>query len=148
MLERVGLLPDRDEDVLQDLLGTVVPDDRPIDGTSLVPLLEGGAIRRERPLFWFFYRTSPAAALRDGDWVIVGYPESRVPKGHALTAEQQAWLAVTGLDRFELFNVREDVSQGRDLAADHPQRLASMRRRLVETHAEVVAEGYRWEFAR
>jgi len=63
-----------------------------------------------------------------------------------LTAEQQAWLKRTELDRFELFNLRTDLSQSTDLSAEEPERFASMRSRLTRLHAEVVAEGPEWEF--
>jgi len=131
---------------LCEVAGVAAPTDRPIDGTSLLPLLEGRPLERATPLFWFFYRTRPAAALREGDWVVVGYPGSEVPPSHRLTAEQQAWLAETPLERFELYDLADDLAQERDRAADDPERLARLRDRLVALHAEVVAEGPRWTF--
>ena len=139
----VDLLP-----TLCSAAGVAPPLDRHLDGVDLAPLLSGGSLERETPLFWFFYRTRPAASMRVGDWVIVGYPETEVPKGHRLTAEQQDWLATTALARFELFDLATDLSQAVDRSGDEPARLARMRERLVELHGEVVAEGPRWAFER
>jgi len=128
------------------MAGANVPDDRPIDGVNLLPLFEGKPIKRATPLFWFFYRTVPAASMRDRDWVMVGYLEGRVPASHALSAEQMVWLKKTGLSRFELYNVREDISQSNELSAAQPKRFEQMKKRIIKLHAEVVAEGPVWEF--
>ena len=65
---------------------------------------------------------------------------------HGLTAELLAWLGETPLERFELYDLADDLAQERDRAADDPERLARLRDRLVALHAEVVAEGPRWTF--
>jgi arylsulfatase A len=126
--------------------GAKVPADRPIDGVSLFPLFEGKSIARKTPMFWFFYRTAPAAAMRDGDWVMVGYLAGKVPASHALSAEQMAWLKKTKLDKFELYNVRKDIAQKNELSASEPDRFARMKKQISELHGQVVAEGPVWQF--
>ena len=49
-----------------DLVGVDYPSGRDLDGTSILPLFEGGEIVRDRPLYWFFYRTTPEIAMRVG----------------------------------------------------------------------------------
>ena len=42
-----------------------------LDGTSFMHLLEDKSIIRNRPLYWFFYRTRPVIAMRIGDSMIL-----------------------------------------------------------------------------
>jgi arylsulfatase A len=126
------------------MAGVNTPEDRPIDGASLLPLFAGRQIKRSTPLFWYFYRTVPAAAMRMGDWVIVGSLESGLPKSHALTAAQMDFLKRAKLRQFELFNLRQDLGQTTDLSKSQPERLLAMKQRMIQLHREVVAEGPRW----
>jgi arylsulfatase A len=136
-----------------EMTGCGVPDDRPIDGASLdrpidgaslLPLFEGRQLERSTPLFWYFYRTAPAAAMRVGDWVIVGYLEEGLPKSHALSAEQMVFLKHAKLECFELYNLRRDIAQTTDVSARHAERFDKMKQQMIKLHAEVVAEGPVW----
>ena len=54
-------------------------------GYSILPVFEGKSIERQTPLFWYFYRQVPAAAMRQGDWVILAdLDEPPNKKTHAL----------------------------------------------------------------
>jgi arylsulfatase A-like enzyme len=75
-----------------------------VDGVSLMPLLRGGTLK-PRPLFWHYPHYSnqggkPGSAVREGDWKLIEFHED---------------------GRRELFNLREDVSETRNLAAKHPE---------------------------
>lgn len=110
---------------LLDLAGGKPPAGHVVDGTSLVPVLKGGALPA-RPLFWYlpFYEllwgATPAAIVREGDFKLIEFfgdwfdPDGRYVPGH----------------RVELFNLREDIGETRNLAAEQPQRVAEMRDRL------------------
>jgi len=108
------------------MAGVKVPTDRPIDGTSILPIFEGKKLRRNVPLYWRFDRalSKPfTAAMREGDWKI---------------------LADKKMTKFELYNLRKDIAEEHNLAASEPRRLAAMKKRLVELHAEIEAEGPEW----
>ena len=44
-----------------------MPSDRPIDGVSFLPMLQGKPIVRKAPLFWYFYKPHPECTLRQGE---------------------------------------------------------------------------------
>ena len=77
------------------------------DGVDLLPHLSG---EMERPphelLFW---RMRNRGALRAGDWKIVRQPGRR-----------------SGSNGWELFNLAEDISETRDLAAERPEKLEEL----------------------
>ena len=56
-----------------ELTDTPVPDDRVIDGTSMLPALKGEELAREQPLYWRTHCSNLdcRVALREGDWKIV-----------------------------------------------------------------------------
>jgi arylsulfatase A-like enzyme len=93
-----------------------------LDGVSYLRLLtSGGADRPDRgPLYWHFpgylgaskgyWRATPAGAIRDGDWKVVESFE-------------------TG--KVELYNLRDDPGEKRDLAADQPDRAAELHAKLA-----------------
>lgn len=139
----VDLLP-----TLCEITGVEPPNDRTLDGVSLTPLFDGERLRRKQPLFWFFYRVEPAVALRDGDWSLVGYLEEGLPASHSLSEAQQAFLKRAKIQRFELYNLAEDLEQQHDVSADHPERFEAMKEAMVRLHADVVAEGPTWTFGK
>lgn len=107
--------------------GVSPPADRDIDGLSLVEHLKSGgekSLDRES-LFWHFphYRgrdVVPYSIIRAGDWKLIKRYEGKT---------------------FELFNLKEDLSERDDLAAKRPEKVkeldAILRRWLAKTDARV-----------
>lgn len=92
------------------------------DGVSLAPLLRDGSIP-ERPLFWHYPHYSnqggvPGAAIRAGDWKLIEFYEDQ---------------------RLELFNLRDDPGETRNLAVAEPKRAADLRSRLDGWRKQVKA---------
>jgi arylsulfatase A-like enzyme len=92
------------------LTGTRLPADRAIDGRDLSPALRGEPYHRsDEP---FFYDTTPAPrAVRLGDWKLL-LPSSR-------------WEAVQR--PLELYNLKDDIGETRDLSAAHPEIVARLK---------------------
>lgn len=112
-----------------------VPAASGIDGKSFVKLLRGGSLG-ERELFWHYPHYSPqlgrpAAAMRRGDYKLILFFET----GEA-----------------ELYNLRNDIGETKNLAAAQPQRAAEMRGRLEawlnETRAQVPVKNPKYDAAR
>jgi len=115
---------------LLELSGAEAPPDYPLDGASYAGLLFGaGKTRQSRgPLFWHFpgylgagggtWRTSPAGAIRAGDWKLLEFFED---------------------GRRELYHLREDLGEKRDLAAKHPDRVKELHAKLSAWRQQVNA---------
>lgn len=123
----------------QTMLDADVPGDQPMDGTDLLPLCRGESDTLERSLFWHFpaylqgkdysgapdkhFRARPFGIVRDGDWKLIEHFED---------------------NRFELFNLAEDIGETTDVAEQHPdvtRRLASqLKNWRIKTDAPVPTE--------
>ncbi|MBC7821216.1 MAG: sulfatase [Planctomycetaceae bacterium] len=97
------------------------------DGLSLVPLLRQTGELHRTELFWHYphhqhYQlggTMPYAAIRSGDFKLIEFFNDK----HA-----------------ELYNLREDIGEQRDLAATMPKKVEELRARLHAWHQEVGAQ--------
>lgn len=107
------------------VVGIPLPDDRTIDGTSLLPMFAGKPLQREQPLYWrnHLAPTQFRVGMRIGDWKIVGSDD---------------------LTSFELYNIQKDWQETTNVAADFPDRFAELRARLIEHDAAVLKEGPDW----
>ncbi|MEP2776214.1 MAG: sulfatase [Luteolibacter sp.] len=94
-----------------------------IDGVDLRPALEGGSLER-RSLFWHYPHYSnqggiPAGAIREGDYKLVErYEDGTV----------------------HLYNLKDDIGEQNDLAAEQPERVSEMRGRLHDWYKDVDAK--------
>lgn len=134
---------------LCELAGIERPGDRTLDGTSVVPLLDGEGVERSDPLFWHYYRaiSEPKVALRAGDWKVVAHWDgpSR-PLGGNINAESQAAMQAARLTRLELYNLRNDPREEHDLAEQESDRLQALAAELKRRYRDVLDEGPTWEF--
>ncbi len=107
---------------LLDMAGLPLRPSQHVDGVSLVPLLKGGT-RPERPLFWHYPHYSnqggaPGGAVRLGDFKLIEWFEDM---------------------RLELFNLKDDLGEQRDLAARMPEKTAALRQQLHDWRDSVRA---------
>jgi len=125
------------------LAGVPIPKDRVIDGTSIAPLFRGQEVRRKIPAFWMFpagYRRFPHMAMRDGDYVILGWLDDK--------DKDQTWMdfiKTAELKAFELYNLKKDLGQTENLAEKEPAVLSNVRTKMKELWAQVQAEAPVWE---
>lgn len=65
------------------LAGLDLPSDTKLDGTDLSPLLQStktGDFVRKQPLFWSSPTSQPSLAMREGDFVLMGFRAKEFPK--------------------------------------------------------------------
>ena len=96
-----------------------------VDGLSLVPLLkQAGPVEREAlfwhyPHYWGGTRVRPFGVVRDGDWKLIEFYED---------------MGV------ELYNLKDDLGEARDLAKAEPDKAARLRERLHQWRQSVDAQ--------
>jgi arylsulfatase A-like enzyme len=121
---------------LCEIAGTSLPPDQPIDGISLVPLLNGSqSTFGSRPLFWHFpaylesyavtdeqrdplFRSRPCSIMRQGPWKLHQYFEDN------------------GL---ELYHLTDDPGETRNLAQSEPKKTAELLQTLQTWQTSVQA---------
>ncbi len=108
-----------------ELTGTPLPPQVQPDGRSIAAELHGGHCDPERPLYWYFQlqeRTSGgrwSSSVRQGDWKLIEFHD---------TGES------------ELYDLRNDPGEIRNLAEAHPDKAKQLTRLLAEWRADVGAE--------
>ena len=107
---------------LLQLAGLALMPEQHRDGVSLVPLLKGGKLPR-RELFWHYPHYgnqggSPCGAIRDGDWKLIEWFED---------------------GRLELYNLRDDLSEAKNIAAKNPEKVKQLHARLIAWRKDVNA---------
>jgi arylsulfatase A-like enzyme len=110
------------------LAGAQPAGDQLLDGVTLKPLLLGGRSLERTAIYWHFpgylgagkdgWRTTPAGAVRAGDWKLIEFFE-------------------TG--RARLFNLKDDVGEKVDLSEKMPEKARELREMLTAWRAHVKA---------
>ncbi len=114
---------------LVSIAGGKMPAGQIADGESLVPLLRDGRAKLARDaIFQHFpgylgagvdqWRTTPVSLVQMGDWKLMEYLED---------------------GRLELYNLRDDIGESKNLATAQPDRTKAMHARLVAWRAEIKA---------
>ncbi|WP_339925606.1 sulfatase [uncultured Cyclobacterium sp.] len=119
--------------------GTALPDDRVYDGFDISGLLKGtGKSERETV---FYYRGQRVFAVRKGDYkahfitqLEYGNPTAHPTTHPAVTVENSATILETPL----LYNVNNDPGERFNIAEDHPEIIAEIRKVLAEHQAGIV----------
>lgn len=115
---QVGITMDLSASILA-ATGTPVPAEARLDGINLFPVLEGRTPVVERTLFWRVQTGGlNQRAVRSGDMK----------------------LLVDGTARYLLFNVRKDLGERDDLAAQQTAVVQRLRQQLLEWEKDVDAE--------
>ncbi len=96
----------------------------PLDGVSLVALLRQPQSHLDREALFFHYphyypTTTPVSAVRAGDWKLLEYFEDQ---------------------HVELYHLRDDPGEHRDLAPEQPERADQLRAKLRAWRTEVGAQ--------
>ena len=105
-----------------------MPPEARLEGINLLPLLKDGAQRTERTLF--FRYTLPARrqrAVRQGDWKYI-----EPGPGQALKAKAKAKVKNKRNPWPQLYNLADDLGETTNVAAQHPEKVAELAKRLRE----------------
>lgn len=106
---------------LSEIAGAPRPSGQALDGRSLLPLLRGKKRFDDRALFWHYpvyHHSSPASAVRQGDWKLIEFFEDGA---------------------LELYNLRDDIGERNNLAARMPEKTRELHRKLAAWRQSVNA---------
>ena len=105
MIQSIDFLP-----TLAAVAGAKLPANQKFDGRSCLPVLRGEATAHRDTIFTFFPHNTPASsqlpacAVRRGDWKLIRYFHDGPEQEH----------------RYELYNLRDDLSETKNLADAQP----------------------------
>jgi arylsulfatase A-like enzyme len=146
-----------------DILGITIDRQPPLDGVSLLPLIRGESFERSRPIGFWVHPTR-GVPRRSHDLLAEQMEEQQTGREPSVDVTQEgktlqtypvdefpgaaAWMdgewklhripAREGEFRYELYNLRTDREESRDLADSQPERIESMKQELRRWQAEVV----------
>ena len=108
---------------LLQLAGLPLKPEQHLDGVTFQPLLKGETASRGKPLFWHYPHYSnqggsPHGAIRDGDWKLIEWYEDGT---------------------FELYNIPQDIGEKTNLAAEQPDKVKELHKKLLAWRKEVGA---------
>jgi len=94
-----------------DLVGLPLQPSQHIDGLSLLPLMQGKTSLGRKAIYWHYphyngCRGTPSAAIRVGDWKLIELYEQ---------------------NKVELYNLKNDIGEERDLSAAYPAKVKELR---------------------
>lgn len=110
------------------------------DGESLAPCLTG-ACEPTRLVWSLGARDNHPIALYDGDWKLVQTPGLVPPTPTEITLPLEGFPTV---ERLELYRVKEDPREARDVSNEHSDRTLAMRERVLVQRRALRARG--WQF--
>ena len=112
-----------------DLLGLKPQPDQIFDGTSIAPALRGEPLAREA-IFTFFPHSPgvpdtlpPAVTVTTADWKLIRLFHQGENGAHA----------------YQLYNLKEDIGEARDLSASQPERVKELDARITQFLADTKA---------
>lgn len=132
-----------------EIAGAQNPIDYPLDGMSLVPLLNREKELDRAKLFWHFpaylesynglkedsrdptFRTRPVSVIRKGDWKLLMFHEEWSLDG--------GMENINSNNSIELYNLKEDIGESKNLAIENTQKRDELLQDLLEWQHEMGA---------
>jgi len=139
-----------------------------IDGEDLSAVLTGNIkdFHRETALFFYRYFHDPVCMLRKGDMILLGYlnepgaprldynevEEALFKPGEGEPAWSQWGFQKSHMEAFpnqeprffELYNIKEDPGQQKDISSGNPELTANMKNSMLQLRSEMIEEGGNW----
>ena len=136
-ISNVDLFP-----TISHIAGINIPEDVNIDGSDITPVLYGKSFERKIPLSWHFYAPidGPNSVLREGDWIITAcWDGGEYTRGRFRNTYVED-IKSAELTDFELYNIKEDIGQDKDLKSAYPKIFVQLKEKLITVHKDVKDE--------
>ena len=107
-----------------DIAGLPPKPEQHVDGVSLLPLLKGAESHEREAIFWHYPHYgnqggTPGSSIRAGDYKLIHFFEE---------------------DRVELYNLRKDISEEKNLVGEMPDMAKQMKAQLAEWRERIEAK--------
>jgi len=116
------------------LAGGALPSERKIDGHDIAPLLFGDADAKTPYKSFYYYHQEQLQAVRSGPWKLF-LPVVTTRAHPHFNKERKA--------EYLLFNLEDDTASEKNVAVEHPNIVARLRRIADEARAELGDQGVR-----
>ena len=116
---------------LSQIIGADLPKDRVYDGVSLLPVLEGEALRRRSDAPFFYYNCENLQAVRQGDWKL------HLPREMKQLPFWDKNKVFAALEQPVLYNLETDPGEKADVASANPSIVTQMLRQAVSAREEL-----------
>jgi arylsulfatase A len=118
------------------LAGASVPGDRKLDGADIRPVLTGDPATPGPHQVFYYYRGLELEAVREGDWKLM------LPTAAALSAGKAKAKGREKADSTaRLFNLKTDIGESTDVAAQHPDVVARLERLVARMKDDLGTSG-------
>jgi arylsulfatase A len=130
--------------------GAKIPADRTLDGANVMPgIVSGEQVTRKRAMMWWLFhaRGGKQVAMRDGDYKMLAHMSPQANAGSIADAKppkgwsKMKFIKEARLDGFTMYDLTKDPSESHDLSAEQPERFVKLKKRMIELHREIQAEG-------
>ncbi|MCA9218362.1 MAG: sulfatase-like hydrolase/transferase [Planctomycetales bacterium] len=127
-----------------------VPSDLKLDGTNILPALDGKQVDRAKPLAWAYFNglNEARVAMRDGKWKVLAQLRDgdgkSIPRLQNVTSESLPIVRDAQLTDLELYDLTTDISEAKNLALDDPELAKRMLRKLERAYRELVNNSHVW----
>lgn len=108
-----------------DILKTDLPDDQAVDSISFYPLLQGRPQHARQDII--HHSISGKFAIRSGDWKLMFAPGSG-----GWSSPKDTKALADGLPAIQLYDMRKDLGERRNLAEEHPEKVAELKQLLKQ----------------
>ncbi len=127
-----------------DILQIQVPGHEDMDGTSILNLLKSESFTRKKPLFWYFYRTSPEIAMRINNFMILGKDRDTIPRTHRFSAQDMSYIKEMNLTDYEMYDLSKDIHQDENIIHNNPN-ANEYKKYIKDKLKKIQANGYSWD---
>ena len=113
------------------IAGATAAETHALDGECLLPLLKQTGPLQRPALFWHMptyttsYGRTPCTVIREGDWKLIHWFGDYLDTTGFTPDDKPYGKLVVG-ERTELYNIRDDISETKDLAAERPKKTAHL----------------------
>jgi arylsulfatase A len=119
------------------LAGAKVPSDRKIDGANLWPILSGEPHAQPAHEVFYYYSGLQLQAVRDTEWkLVLPVPPPAAPAGKGKGKAGGKSTATP-----QLFNLKTDLGETTDVAAQHPEIVARLEKLVTQMQADLGTNG-------